>query len=142
MASYKNTEAGQLQKTLNAISQKWRRKCVKADALKEKIQKMKNSALEQELSKINAVKLSGMQAELKHTLAEVASLSDEMRVLKEMKEEKSKKKKQQQGEIFNAAVGDDAPKSADKSAEDCNDYLSALYGVKVPDNNVLNFNQL
>ncbi len=99
MASYKTTELGQVQQSLNAITQKWRRKVAKSRVLKTKIQAMKEKALQEDLPKTEQVKLNCLELEIKHTLADVTSLAQEIENLKSIKDSKKadKKKKKDNG---------------------------------------------
>ena len=133
MATYRNTEVGQLQQTLNAMSQKCRRKRDKSVALKEKIAQFKEKAITQELSKIEAVKLNGMQSQYKHVLVELSCLEEEMKTLKELKEEKKLAQKQNKKDIFH---------DGEKSKED-DALLAEIYGINNENNEeILAFEQL
>ncbi len=113
MATYKATELGQLQVSLNAVSQKCRRKRIKADKLKSEIQKLKDK---DQLSQVDRLKFNRKADELKATLAEHASLEEEVKCLKTMKDDKKSKAK----EIFNVEA----------SKEDDDAFLANLYGTQ------------
>ncbi len=137
MATYLNTELGQVQQALNAMCQKRRRKREKAKKSKAKLDEYKEKAAMDALSKIDKVKYSSLQSEYKHTIAELAALDDEVQCLKDLKEGKKRKKEEQEGEIFHA----------EKEPENDDTFLANLYGVTADDlakdkEQELNFSQL
>ncbi len=120
MATYKTTELGQVQLSLNAIASKKKRRSDKVNAMKSKIQLLKDKAsLEGELSKTDKIKLSRLEFEHKHALADVTSLQEEYDSLKSLQMQKREEKKKRKDEIFH---NEDDPENADE-------YLANLCGT-------------
>ncbi len=110
MATYKSTELGQIGQALGSTSQKMRRRKGKALKLKEKIKELKDKELTAELTAAEKAKLTRCECELKHELADIEALSEEVKHLKEIQEEKRAKTKKKKAEIFNfeeSNMGDD-----------------------------------
>ncbi len=121
MATYKNTELGQMQTTLNALNQKHKRKVDKAGRLKSDLKQLRDKALLNELSHSDKVKLSRLEFEHQQVLNEVESLGQERRDLKEVQDQKRALKKKKREEIFN----DENP----TSKEDDDVFLANMYGI-------------
>ncbi len=117
MATYNKTELGQVQSSLNALNQKLKRKVEKAKKIKSEQESL--TAKLDDLSRTEKVKKSRLDFEKKQIAAEIASLREECKHLKEIQGSKRAKKKKEKEEIFH----DEGNK------EDA--YLASLYGVDV-----------
>ncbi len=108
MASYKSTELGQVQQTLNALNSKKKRRSDKAAKLKAKVKLLQEQAIDGNESKADASKLSRAKYEFKHALADIVQLDEEIKHLKSLQKQKQEQKKKQSEEIFNDVENADA----------------------------------
>ncbi len=100
-ATYKSTELGQIQVTLNALSSKKKRRSDKLEAVKNKIQIAKDKAIDGQLSSTDKIKLQRLELDYKHAQADFSSLQDEIKHLKMVQLQKRQEKKKKKDEIFN-----------------------------------------
>ncbi len=89
--------------------------------MKEKIKQLKDkSSIEGDLNKPDKIKLSRLEFEYKHALADVVSLDEELASLKELQAQKRAEKKKKKDEIFS---------NVDEDLPDANAYLANLCGL-------------
>ncbi len=127
MATYKNTELGQVQSSLNCLSQKLKRKVTKATGVKATMKTLQDKALLQELTPSEKVKLSRFEYDFTQLQAEIESIREDCNQLKEVQTQKREEKKKSQTEIFHA--------ENPTSKEDDDAFLANLYGTPNANNN-------
>ena len=120
-ASYRSTELGQLQQTLNALMSKKKRRSDKLETVKNKIKILKDKAtdMDGQLSAPDKTKINRLQIEFKHAQADFFSLEEEIKNLKALQAEKREHKKKKSEEIFNT----------DDAEMDANAYLDNVCGL-------------
>ena len=138
MATYKNTELGQVQQALSCAKQKCKRRKDKVLKLKKSIVQLKEKSVHEDLTAKEKALLVRQEFEHKHELADVAALQEEIKQLKTLQDDKRSKKKQQD-QIFQEDREDEAEQAGDALLED-------LYGIhktaEIQKENVLEFKDM
>ncbi len=122
MATYKETELGQVQQSLNCTNQKLRRRVAKTNKIKTEIKALKDKASD-ELSQREKVKLSRLEFEYQHELADVVALRDEVKALKDLQTKKRAIAKKKKSQIFDGEDDNECNMNDD-------DILANLYGTR------------